>query len=262
MRISRGNAFTLIEMLIVIGIVIMLAAILFPVFARARESGYQASALSQCRQVGIALQLYADGSDGKFLPSTNYGVASTDPSRLWTVGLLPYAKSKAVFSAPGTQGVFAEKWSDRSRATIGYSSATALDPANGCKDGQANTDLCLAFTTSASLDKQDRPAEIALLATTPGGALERGYLGYEFSPYNGTPHPADLRLSPPLVSDRDLVQEMVGISPNMLKPIYARYGSTGYGDGLTPVVFADYHAKSYSAKAINGMSSAIVWRFR
>lgn len=58
------RAFTLIELLIVIAIIVVLAALLFPVFARARQASKQATALSNVRQIGLQIRLYSDDMDG------------------------------------------------------------------------------------------------------------------------------------------------------------------------------------------------------
>ena len=70
MNTRRG--FTLIELLVVIAIIAILAAILFPVFARAREKARQASCSSNLKQLGLAMLMYAQDYDGKIRASANY----------------------------------------------------------------------------------------------------------------------------------------------------------------------------------------------
>ncbi|MFA4044255.1 MAG: hypothetical protein HZRFUVUK_001041, partial [Candidatus Fervidibacterota bacterium] len=69
-RMHRG--FTLIELLVVIAIIAILAAILFPVFARAREKARQASCQSNLKQIGLAIFQYAQDYDER-LPLAWYG---------------------------------------------------------------------------------------------------------------------------------------------------------------------------------------------
>lgn len=65
---SRRSAFTLIELLVVIAIIAILAAILFPVFAQAREKARQASCLSNMKQVGLAVMMYTQDYDEMYPP--------------------------------------------------------------------------------------------------------------------------------------------------------------------------------------------------
>lgn len=263
MNHPRRNGFTIVEILVVIAIIAVLAGILFPIFAKAKENGLRASALQQSKQLGAALLMYVEEVDGKLPMSTNYAQAESSPERIWTNVLLPFAKSETLFIAPGSGGLYAKTWADRGAATIGLNSSTAYDPAKGCEDDVADQQGCIGFKKVASFDKQTDPSKSALFAVTPGGEVAKKYLGYEFSPYNGNINYENPRLSPPFASDRDLVKELGDTLPaELIKPIYTRYLSSGSDDGVTPVIFGDGHAKDYSAKQISDPGSTIVWRLR
>jgi len=91
---KRG--FTLIELLVVIAIIAILAAILFPVFAQAREKARAISCLSNMKQLGLGELMYNQDSDEKYTPGQNpYGEANG-----WAGELYPYIKSVAVFKCP------------------------------------------------------------------------------------------------------------------------------------------------------------------
>jgi len=151
----RRHGFTIVELLVVIAIIAVLAAILFPVFARAKESGLKASALSQMGQIGKANMMYIDQHDDKLLPSTNYGFPDSAPEKMWQNNLLGLVREKKMFVAPGSDGQFAETWDDRGLQSVGYSSATAIDKSQGCPDDKADTTGCIAFQTVAEFDKAD-----------------------------------------------------------------------------------------------------------
>ena len=106
----KRKGFTLIELLVVIAIIAILAAILFPVFAQAREKARSISCMSNCKQIGTALQVYSQDYDEGFPTWSQYWYCAANPvslvpcranpgldtrDRYWDQVLLPYVKSGA-----------------------------------------------------------------------------------------------------------------------------------------------------------------------
>jgi prepilin-type N-terminal cleavage/methylation domain-containing protein/prepilin-type processing-associated H-X9-DG protein len=94
------KGFTLIELLVVIAIIAILAAILFPVFAQAREKARQSSCQSNLKQIGTAIKMYVQDYDEQGLQYwyTSGGPGGTFPN--WMEMVLPYSKNDKVFMCP------------------------------------------------------------------------------------------------------------------------------------------------------------------
>jgi prepilin-type N-terminal cleavage/methylation domain-containing protein/prepilin-type processing-associated H-X9-DG protein len=95
---SNRSGFTLIELLVVIAIIAILAAILFPVFAQARERARATTCLSNMKQLGTAVTMYTQDYDGAYplawYPGDDYG---------FDCALQPYVKNLQVFACPSHQ---------------------------------------------------------------------------------------------------------------------------------------------------------------
>ena len=114
---TSRRGFTLIELLVVIAIIAILAAILFPVFARARAKARQTQCLSNMKQLGLAMIAYATDYD-QFLPVWGPATDPGDPSKFdpgnppayttWDTAIEPYTKNKQILICPdnplGTNG--------------------------------------------------------------------------------------------------------------------------------------------------------------
>ncbi len=94
----KTTGFTLIELLVVIAIIGILAAILFPVFARARENARRTSCLSNTKQLGLGVLQYAQDYDEK-LPSS-YDLSGDEARNWWGAMIQPYVKGTQLFYCP------------------------------------------------------------------------------------------------------------------------------------------------------------------
>ena len=117
---NKRSGFTLIELLVVIAIIAILAAILFPVFAQAREKARTTSCLSNTKQIGMATMMYVQDYDETYFeqlwpggcPASETGYwtdsetlfGTIQPKELYPVLLYPYVKNGGIFSCPSYSG--------------------------------------------------------------------------------------------------------------------------------------------------------------
>jgi len=104
---KRWNyGFTLIELLVVVAIIGILAAILFPVFARARENARRASCTSNLKQIGLAVMMYAQDYDERYPRDQQYNepnCTGTSCAMVYWYDLVqPYVKSTQIFRCPSS----------------------------------------------------------------------------------------------------------------------------------------------------------------
>ena len=97
----RQRGFTLIELLVVIAIIAILAAILFPVFAKAREKARQTSCLNNCKQLGLGVIQYAQDYDERY-PQATYN--SGGVQYFWMDEIMPFAKNTQILICPSHKG--------------------------------------------------------------------------------------------------------------------------------------------------------------
>jgi prepilin-type N-terminal cleavage/methylation domain-containing protein/prepilin-type processing-associated H-X9-DG protein len=105
-RGQNFRGFTLIEILVVIALIAILAAILFPVFARARENARRASCQSNLRQIGLGILQYVQDND-ETMPFSFYGsFGDTDATNYkWMDAIFPYVKNEQLFTCPSDSAV-------------------------------------------------------------------------------------------------------------------------------------------------------------
>lgn len=121
MKMYHRKGFTLIELLVTISIITVLAAILFPVFSRARENARRASCMSNLKQIGLGIMMYAQDYDDMLLRQTTCGPSTLETGKtttnksgcggtdefthLWMHSLHPYVKNVQVFNCPSAEQV-------------------------------------------------------------------------------------------------------------------------------------------------------------
>jgi len=126
----KRRGFTLIELLVVIAIIAILAAILFPAFAKARESARRASCSNNLKQIGLGIMQYSSEYDGYMPPSqlpTGFIPAGTNVYS-WPTLMFPFIKSADVFVCPSGGNSGAKD------LTVGFTATPSSKPYTGITD--------------------------------------------------------------------------------------------------------------------------------
>jgi prepilin-type N-terminal cleavage/methylation domain-containing protein/prepilin-type processing-associated H-X9-DG protein len=166
---QKFRGFTLIELLVVIAIIAILAAILFPVFARARENARRASCQNNLKQLAIGWQMYAQDHDGR-LPFYQYG-SSTTSSVMGKV--YPYVKSKQVYICPSSRLPDTQKYDVINNYGTEYGLPAIYAPAQAAIVNDNTTDQ----KNIPNMDAVPEPAITCLMAETINTA--DGKTGYD-----------------------------------------------------------------------------------
>ncbi|MFP4250912.1 MAG: DUF1559 domain-containing protein [Armatimonadota bacterium] len=187
---KRG--FTLIELLVVIAIIAILAAILFPVFARAREKARQSSCLSNLKQIGLAIQMYAQDYDERLAP---YYVLSPDASTRasgWYDCLYPYTKNEQMFVCPSEEySASGRHWREGFPSGAGVYRETIVASYTGAREmsGTGRINPSPWSGSGRKLASFERPAETIVIFETRTDYIGN-YAGLGFYD-DGTPREMD-----------------------------------------------------------------------
>ena len=120
----KHRGFTLIELLVVIAIIAILAAILFPVFAQAKAAAKATADLSNIKQIGTAMVMYANDVDDRYtygIPDVWSGAPAWGSASLsWTLNLQPYSKSLPLYRSPLESNAAGGSWGDWMGIPVSY----------------------------------------------------------------------------------------------------------------------------------------------
>ena len=247
------RAFTLIELLVVIAIIAILAAILFPVFAQAKNAAKGTQSVSNIKQNATGTFLYAGDSDDVF-PAQYMGGADDGWQRSWIMIQMPYTKSYGIFKDPSdsatikadtgpkisyvANGVLSGMCNNTAgtfwkfRGVFGHNGPTDYGSTNWYENGtRSQTQINEVANTVMFATKSKLPTG------ANGGAQDEG----AFSPW-GKIYQGPSTLDTGTSNTGVLAGQKNGLfsAPD---PTYKGFLDRYYGSGASPVAFTDGHAK-------------------
>jgi len=162
------KGFTLIELLVVIAIIAILAAILFPVFAKVREKARQTSCASNMKQIALAILQYCQDNNEYYPVNSNANIPngnSTYASNGWAVNIFPYVKSLGAFKCPDDSTGYSNSGQFIGQPISYAINWNLIDTAQeGQQQGSANVAETLGFQSS--------PASTVLLVEVQGAHFD------------------------------------------------------------------------------------------
>jgi prepilin-type N-terminal cleavage/methylation domain-containing protein/prepilin-type processing-associated H-X9-DG protein len=165
-----NRAFTLIELLVVIAIIAILAAILFPVFAQAREQARKTSCLSNLNQMGKSVAMYVQDYDERF-PMVYGGFGNVARAAEYLL-LYPYIKNVQVWQCPSAGSNENDTWRDSiadylgvprpngRRVNYGYNWGVLIYAGGGLLEPEQRTSFGQSFQQGRSLASLVAPADV------------------------------------------------------------------------------------------------------
>ncbi len=161
---ARRRGFTLIELLVVIAIIAILAAILFPVFARARENARKANCSSNLKQIGLGMLGYIQDYDELYMPHQ----MGSSPTVQWQQLVAPYIKNTGIINCPSRSDI---TWNGGADNNIAYGYNNWMSSYPG---------LWAVVPTMATIQT---PAETIMVAETGGPSTASAGYFQSFAPY-------------------------------------------------------------------------------
>ncbi len=249
---TRRNGFSLTEILVIIAIIAILAAIVFPVLTNARSKAHQATCLANQKQIGTALIAYSQDYNGAlpfyFFASDESGGPSTPESSSvvrykWMDAVFPFIKDESVFNCPGDK--FPLKATDGSKqVNNGYHYRSGTDygsylmNATYRYDDGKRTPPCGRFKVGLTAKELAAPATTIWIADTALDPATGGLgAGFGWSCLNKSKPTLPCTKQPtPIIN--------TSVNPPQIDRMVARHS------GLVNVIYCDGHAKAISLESI------------